>query len=380
MAYCQRRRAFTLVELLVVIAIIGVLVGLLLPAVQQAREAARRMNCSSNMRQIALAILNYESTYKMIPTGIGGSGGPTSMNNWQTCNMQSISANIALLPFMEEQPLYQQIMGGFVMTSGWLNGQIVPGGPAPWTTLDGGYTPWRTQSQVSTLRCPSDPGRDASQINWTVARTNYAFNFGDTVEGLHWDWSTNANRGMFQARYNRRLADATDGLSNTLLLAEIGTDSGERLVQGNTIFLNDQIRNNPMLCRQTVENQRYINPNIVITLADNRRRGARFTDGRPQFTGFNTVLPPNSASCTFYDNDWDWGIYSAASYHPGGVHVAFGDAGTRFITDTIDSGNLMAPAPNFESQNGVRGRSRYGAWGAMGTRNGGETDPATHSQ
>ena len=368
-------RGFTLVELLVVIAIIGVLVGLLLPAVQAAREAARRMSCSNNIRQCGLAVLNYESTYKMIPTGIGGTGGPSSINNPTTCNMQSISASVALLPFMEEGPLYNQIMNGFTMTSGDLNGQTVPGGPAPWTTLNGGYTPWRTQ--VGSLRCPSDPGRVPAQDIWAVARSNYGFSFGDTVEGLHWDWSTNANRGMFQARYNHRLGDATDGLSNTILLAEIGTESGEPILQGNTIYLNDQIKNNPSLCKNTTRLNRYIDPSKIITKADNRRRGGRWTDGRPQFMGVNTVLPPNSASCTFYDNDWDWGIYSVTSYHPGGAHVVMGDVATKFITDTIDTGNLLARPPNFESQNGVFGRSPFGAWGAMGTRNGGEPDPNT---
>ena len=103
----------------------------------------------------------------------------------------------------------------------------------------------------------------------------------------------------------------------------------------------------------------------------------RWVDGGVCYTGFNTVLPPNAASCNpfGYPNEWDWGIYTVASYHPGGAHVVLGDIATKFITDTIDTGNLNTTAPNFESQNQVFGKSPCGAWGALGTRNGGEPDP-----
>ena len=97
------------------------------------------------------------------------------------------------------------------------------------------------------------------------------------------------------------------------------------------------------------------------------------------FTGFNTVLPPNSPSCIpfGYPNDWDWGIFSASSYHPGGVHVLLGDNAIKFIPNTIDAGNpVNNMAPNFESQNGRVGRSPFGVWGALGTRNGTEIIPA----
>ncbi len=364
-------KGFTLVELLVVIAIIGVLVGLLLPAVQQAREAARRMSCSSNIRQIGLACLNYEITYRMLPAGITGTAdvggrGP----DWS--NMGRASAMVSLLPFMEETPLFNQIWNTFVYTSGRHNTLNSPsGGPCPWDTIDGAFIPWRTQ--VGVMRCPSDPGRVAAQATWSIALTNYGFNLGDTIEGSHWDWSTNANRGMFQARYNRRLGDATDGLSNTILLAEIGTNDGERRIQGWVVNGIANVQNNPRLCRNVQEN------NLLLPAVHNQSgawRGNRWVDGATAFTGVNPILPPNSASCNpfGFPNDWDWGVYSASSYHPGGVHVVLGDNATRFITETIDTGNISAPAPNFETQNGIRGRSRYGAWGAMGTRNGGEVD------
>ena len=139
----KQSRGFTLVELLVVIAIIGVLVGLLLPAVQADREAARRMSCSNNIRQVGLALLNYESTYKMLPSNVTGTAdvggrGP----DWS--NMGRASALISLMPFMEEGPLYNQIMQTFTYNYGSCrhNGLNSPaGGPCPWDTINGGFIP-----------------------------------------------------------------------------------------------------------------------------------------------------------------------------------------------------------------------------------------------
>ena len=370
----MKAKAFTLVELLVVIAIIGVLVGLLLPAVQQAREAARRMSCSNNLRQVGLAVMNYESTYKLIPTLAGGSntgfGGAEEFNN-----QGRISALPSLLPFMEQIPLYNQIMNGFPVTT--RSNRQIPGGPAPWVTLDGGYTPWRTQ--VPTLRCPSDPGRAATQDTNAIGRTNYGFCVGDTIEGAHWDWSTNGNRGMFQARYNRALRDATDGLSNTVLMAEIATDSGAKTVRGWTVNGIGGSDLNPSLCLATVKGIDYL-PAYLNQVGN--WRGSRWTDGATTLTSVNTILPPNSPSCmTFgYPNDWDWGNNSASSYHPGGVHICLGDASVTFIANSIDTGDLTKRAPRFDNQTNsgetVITKSPFGVWGSMGTRNGGEVVPA----
>jgi len=146
----RRRQGFTLVELLVVIAIIGILVGLLLPAVQAAREAARRMSCSNNIRQLALAVLNYESAYKRLPAGATG---PCSYNPWSVHDadmnvgrfpINRYSLFVSILPMMEQNQLYTQIQ------------DQRPFFRSTWD-MQGNFTPWRTQ--IASLRCPSDPGR-----------------------------------------------------------------------------------------------------------------------------------------------------------------------------------------------------------------------------
>ena len=122
------RRGFTLVELLVVIAIIGILVGLLLPAVQAAREAARRMQCSNNLKQMGLAVLNYESTYKKFPAKNGGTrnfcGNCPERN---MANYERVSIFVPLLPFIEQTPLWNRIQAGNEMTVGSVAVMVAPG-------------------------------------------------------------------------------------------------------------------------------------------------------------------------------------------------------------------------------------------------------------
>ena len=185
----RKQTGFTLVELLVVIAIIGVLVGLLLPAVQAAREAARRMSCSNNFKQIGLAIHNYHSAFKQLPTHGAGTdtlGGPApngstgATTNWWSnygaANAWRLSALVGLTPFCEQQALWEQISNPSTVNA------LDPSTPytVPWPAMGPvpqnlRYAPWVTE--IPTLRCPSDPGVGLPALG----RTNYAACLGDSM-------------------------------------------------------------------------------------------------------------------------------------------------------------------------------------------------------
>lgn len=373
----SHRRAFTLVELLVVIAIIGILVGLLLPAVQAAREAARRMSCSNNIRQIGLALLNYESSLTRLPAGFGGPATETPAyrsDPWDGSNrvpVGRLSGLVALLPFMEQGQLYQQIQTVYINGStSYLQAQ------APWDLgTNGTYTPWRTQ--ISSFRCPSDPGRMNNDATWDKdgqARTNYVFCYGDTIANTSGASSGNQNRGMFQGRHCRKLSQVLDGTAYTIAMGEVGTTPSQNLgmgagrirIQGSVVMNAGTGITIPQNCKSLAEGDRYIatkEPNAA------HIQGIRWADGAFAYSGFNTVLSPNSASCLNNNDDGGWGVISASSYHGSGVHVLYLDDAVRYIPNSIDAGNpaVVAPLPGNNPVNGFSD-SPYGAWGAMGTR------------
>ncbi len=181
------RPAFTLIELLVVIAIIGILVGLTLPAVQMVREASRRTECSNNLRQVALAILNYESARRRLPTGITSYNAvPYASSTWLA----------QILPFVEQQNIWNQAVSDYSVD------------PSPFQTHVG------MRTVIPTYQCPSDP--ESGKVHWThqnriVATTSYL-----GVNGTNHA----ARDGVFFLESATKLGDITDGTSNTLMVGE----------------------------------------------------------------------------------------------------------------------------------------------------------------
>ncbi len=401
---------FTLVELLVVIAIIGVLVGLLLPAVQAAREAARRMSCSNNFKQIGLGIHNYHSAFDQLPIQGAGTDVPGGRDLWDqpspvtgsatgTSNRR-LSMLIGILPFIEQQAIWQQISNplainsdGTTRTPPW---QAM--GPRPDERL---YPPYVTE--MATLRCPSDPGTGLPALG----RTNYAACTGDssyrsrdpylnvneksedasvtypyTASSGSATHSDAAHRGMFVLTRSVKFRDTLDGLANTIMCGEIATDLGDKdartsLPTSGAVGVTGERENchlNPSFLLQTLDPER---PQFWIAAVGtnaNWGRGFHWHDAMPVYTQVHTILPPNKQVCTDAAGGAGHGdlVSTMSSRHQGGAHVLMGDGAVKFITDSIEAGNASNPVVYLNgsaaTNNQAGAPSPFGLWGALGTR------------
>ncbi len=364
-----RRPGFTLVELLVVIAIIGILVALLLPAVQAAREAARRMQCSNNLKQLALACHNYHDTHKVLPPLRVGTYQP---GNWSSGNYYRSTINalgwmVHLMPYYEQKTLYDQIMAG-----GTYSGRVVPpGGAYPvWS----GYIPYRTL--VPDVLCPSD-GQGTKKSSSQLGQGNYVASTGDQFYNT---WGDQTTRGVFSPVKSTSFRDIKDGTSNTILLSEntIRPRGGAACVKlhGCTVMESGGTLagdGGPLACLAHKGPQSTLLGPINVA----QYRGYTLYSGGPWETSFCTVLSPNSPNCA--SNRWttSWGLFPPDSYHPGGVNTALADGSVRFIAETINTGVLACRDPSREDPcvhipNQIPGTSPYGVWGALGTKAGSE--------
>ena len=410
----DRQQGFTLIELLVVIAIIGVMVGLLLPAVQAAREAARRMSCSNNLKQIGLGIHNYHAAYNQLPvqgTGTGTNGNPWWLNvanGAATRNNLQLSFLVGILPFVEQQALWESISTPASPTA--------PMGPTPQLVA---FLPWATE--VSTYRCPSDPGRSRPT---TTARTNDAACLGDSIRAMTWGplddnglanqafalESRASHRGVFVSHQKTNFKDVLDGTSNTIMCGEIATILGSTGNNDNrTITLTNQaaasVYNNPSFCNNpphiNASRPGYWATTYAVGLspldAFSNGRGSQYASAATTQTCFNTILPPNRELCSVGDEPaigggadpgnitsntnggmFRSGVVPPSSRHSGGAHVLMTDGAVRFVTESIEAGNDKAPMVLVSGSGPTASGapSPYGLWGSLGTRGNRESIPS----
>lgn len=301
--------AFTLVELLVVIAIIGILVGLLLPAVQAAREAARRMSCGNNLKQIALSMHNYESAFRMLP----------GVNSAST--QSGFSPLAKILPFVEQDNLQNLVDFSIPLTLGSGGGQSInpPQQPAARTV-------------VGLFLCPSDGGLTEYESSGFWAPTNYMVNAGTgevTAAGVRQYNLAFPNDGLFWYTKQTRLAEILDGTSNTLLLAEAIRGNNRSASEPPTgldrkLMMISMGGNQPALTDAFCQSK----------TSFSGRRGSAWIWGNGMNSVFNTHYTPTQEMFDCVVNGM--GFLKSASFHPGGVQVAMCDGSVRWISSSIE--------------------------------------------
>lgn len=329
----RQRVAFTLVELLVVIAIIGVLVALLLPAIQAAREAARRSQCSNNLKQLGLGVLNYESSLTHLPPSA-----IVDLSTTTTANNGSWGVHGRILSYLEQANLLDLVD----LEVAWDFQEAING------------------LRISVFQCPSDSEsivvRDPGGGKALLYATNYGFNFGTWF--VFDPQNEEGGNGAFYPNSNLKLSAFSDGTSNTLLAAE---------VKAWTPYKRNGGPPDPDDIPDTVAEAQA----VVASGAQTKNTGhTEWPDGRVHHTGFTATLTPNTFVPFELDgeivdsdyNSWQEGkngsegspscaVVTSRSFHPGIVQVAMVDGSVQKVNDDVD----------------------LAVWRAMATRDGEET-------
>ncbi len=373
----RTKLGFTLVELLVVIAIIGILIALLLPAVQAAREAARRMECTNKLKQITLALHNYMDASKGALPNYG--------SDWCGAHWTPF---MSILGYLEQAARQSYVPANYTASwwynPAWANSMSVLCCPSDGESLNVSKTEipdnwkWGDQNTAVGWFVPGNANMEGLSFS---TRHSYVFSGADYTNYSEW---TN-NRSPFGTASNKRewktLGSITDGLSNTIFLSERAVPSSRYDLGSIVSGMGKSIAENPSLClafkgsghslnQKKVEDSGF---STILWDASGRRINCYYT----MYTLFYTVLPPNSPSCS-ETAVLGPGPISANSFHTGGVNVSMGDGSVHFVSQTVESGDPTAYGQgNSATDDGQRtGISPYGVWGAMGSINGGESKTA----
>ena len=328
----RRRSAFTLIELLVVIAIIAILIGLLLPAVQKVREAAARAKCLNNVKQMSLALHNYHDANNVFPVGKGASyAGAPVYARW--------SAHALLLPFIEQNPLYQSIDFNFPPDTPGMAGVV---NFMPAYSNPGGQNSAASRAVVSIFLCPSDgaivdgtwPG-----VNNYVGSQGVQF-MCDLSDAQPSTLAPNEQPdGILYFKSRVKMADVKDGMSNTAVFSEKIRGRGIPDPKADMkIFSNQSTLDAAYQACQAID------PKTATPLTS--KQGYSWVMGEMCCTTYNHVSPPNTTTCAgtnFTGNMSNMAmVVPPTSFHMGGVNVGFGDGSVRFIRDGVDLASWRA--------------------------------------
>lgn len=320
-SFSNRQSGFTIIELLVTLVIIGLLIALLVPAVQMVRESARKMQCANHLKQIGIAVHNYHEAHQVLPFGVGhDNDGPISTLG--TLDDRRYSAHAMLLPYLDETVIYNR-----------LNFNVAPFHPFVNAANDNQEELARrfnevinglaAQAKLSVFNCPSD--LDRLQSSW--GPNNYRSCNGSS-------WSGREGNGMFSQNSSVRFDDVKDGLSNTAMFSERAKGTWDDTVidplsdlynlQG--VWTESQFSDAcGSLAPQTASAYRF-----------DVESGQTWLEGNMNWTRYNHVRTPNRISCK-NGFTWDGVIMNPSSRHVSGVNVLMGDGSVRFISENINT-------------------------------------------